>query len=226
MACMTDTEGPADGRPGAEQFVPPDPDLHALREAAPRCRGCELWQDATHVVFSAGAAGARLMFVGEQPGDKEDRAGEPFVGPAGHVLDEALAEAGIDRADVYLTNAVKHFRHHLEPRGKRRIHDKPAVAHIVACHPWLEAELRIVRPQVVVCLGATAARSVLGRPARIEAERGKVFPLDEDHGGPSSVLITTHPSALLRLRGEPGWDQAFDKLVSDLETAARAASAT
>ncbi|MFF1573612.1 uracil-DNA glycosylase family protein [Leifsonia sp. NPDC058292] len=148
-----------------------------------------------------------------------------LLGPAGQLLDKALAAAGIERGDVYLTNAVKHFRHHLEPRGKRRIHDKPAVGHIVACHPWLEAELAVVKPAIVVCLGATAARSVLGRTARIEAERGKVMPPGQVNGNPNAAaLITTHPSALLRLRGKQGWDEAFDAFVSDLETAAREVS--
>jgi DNA polymerase len=206
---------------GAEPFVPAGGGVTALREAAPACRGCELWEDATQVVFSAGGAGARLMLVGEQPGDREDREGTPFVGPAGRVLDEALEAAGIRRDDVYLTNAVKHFRHHPDPRGKRRIHDKPAVSHIVACHPWLSAELRAVRPRVVVCLGATAARSVLGRSVKITQERGQVMP--GASAGDYAVVITTHPSALLRLRGEPGWEEAFDGFVGDLETAARAA---
>jgi uracil-DNA glycosylase family protein len=219
---MSESENDAGERPGAARFIPSSPGVAALRSAAPGCRGCELWQDATQVVFSEGPARAPLMLVGEQPGDKEDLAGHPFVGPAGHVLDEALTEAGIDRGDVYLTNAVKHFRHHLEPRGKRRIHDKPAVAHIVACHPWLEAELAAVRPKVVVCLGATAARSVLGRTVRIGAERGQLMPFgDESEGDVASALITTHPSALLRLRGKPEWDQAFDAFVQDLQTAAR-----
>lgn len=220
---MVDAKLTAAEQPGAQEFVPRSPDLHALREAAEHCRGCELWRGATRVVFSAGASGARLFFVGEQPGDKEDLAGEPFVGPAGRVFDEALAAAGIDRADVYVTNAVKHFRYRLEPRGKRRIHEKPATTHIVACHPWLEAELAIVRPRLVVCLGATAARSVLGRPARIQAERGKVIRLDRDDADTfPPVLITTHPSALLRVRGKPGWDEAFDAFVVDFETAAQA----
>jgi len=203
-------------RPGAEQWVPPEGDLRALRAAAPGCRGCELWADATQVVFSAGGAGARLMLVGEQPGDKEDLEGEPFVGPAGRVLGDALDAAGVDREAVYLTNAVKHFR--FEDRGKRRIHKKPGVAHVEACHPWLAAERAVVRPAVVVCLGATAARAVLGRDVRIGDVRGEVM---EEDG--TSVLVTTHPSALLRLRGKGGWDAAFAELVEDLATAWRAA---
>ena len=209
-------------RPGAGHWVPDGGGITALRAAAPACRGCELWADATQVVFSSGDSRARLMLVGEQPGDQEDRQGEPFVGPAGRVLAEALDAAGIERDAVYLTNAVKHFRHHLDGRGKRRIHDKPAVAHIQACRPWLAAELADVRPRVVVCLGATAGRAVLGRTVRIQAERGRVIAAEGD--GPD-VVITTHPSALLRLRGEPGWEEALDGFVGDLEVAWRAAQA-
>ena len=141
---------------GAEAWVPVTRSVAKLASAAEECRGCELWEDATQVVFSRGRASARLALVGEQPGDQEDRAGEPFVGPAGRVLADALEAAKIDPSRVYLTNAVKHFRHTV--RGKRRIHEKPAVGHVTACHPWLEAELSVVRPHVVVCLGATAGR--------------------------------------------------------------------
>lgn len=203
-------------RPGAQEWVPPDGDLDALRAAAPGCCGCELWADATQVVFSSGGSDARLMLVGEQPGDREDREGEPFVGPAGRVLADALDAAGISREDVYLTNAVKHFR--FEDRGKRRIHKKPGVAHVEACHPWLAAERAVVRPAVVVCLGATAARAVLGHDVKIGQVRGEVL---EEQDPP--VLVTTHPSALLRLRGRGGWDAAFAELTADLSTAARAA---
>lgn len=205
-------------RPGAEEFLPERRDLESLRTAAPDCRGCELYRDATQVVFSSGGARASIVLVGEQPGDREDEEGEPFVGPAGRILDRALADAGIDRGAVYLTNAVKHFRFHRQ--GKRRIHEKPAVGNIVACHPWLEAELAAVDPAVVVCLGATAARSVLGRPARIGEERGH---LQESADG-RVVLVTTHPSALLRQRDDPGWDAAYDAFVGDLAAAAKAAS--
>jgi DNA polymerase len=201
---------------GAEKWVPSTRSVPKLAEAAESCRGCELWEDATQVVFSRGRAAARIVLVGEQPGDQEDRAGEPFVGPAGRVLADALDAAGIDPSRVYLTNAVKHFRHTM--RGKRRIHEKPAVGHITACHPWLAAELSAVRPHVIVCLGATAGRSVLGRAVTIAAERGKLIDSDEP-----SVLITTHPSALLRLRDRSGWEEAFDWFVDDLRTAASAA---
>jgi len=205
---------------GAETWVPPTRSLAKLAGAAQECRGCELWADATQVVFSRGRAAARLALVGEQPGDQEDRAGEPFVGPAGKVLMDALAAADVDPEQVYLTNAVKHFRHTV--RGKRRIHEKPAVGHITACHPWLEAELSVVRPQVVVCLGATAARAVLGRTVRIGAERGTV--IDPTDAAGFRVVVTTHPSALLRLRDRSEWGAAFEELVGDLRTAADAAA--
>jgi DNA polymerase len=210
-------------RPGAEHWVPPDGDVAALRSAAPGCRGCELWADATQVVFSSGGAQARLVLVGEQPGDQEDRAGEPFVGPAGRVLDDALREAGIDRSTVYLTNAVKHFRFTPPERGTRRLHKKPAVGHIDACRPWLEAEMAAVRPDVVVCLGATAARAVLGVDVGVEAVRGTVLdePLAVGTGEVAAqVLVTAHPSAVLRLRGKEGWSEAFGRLVDDLRVAA------
>ena len=177
------------------------------------CRNCELHRDATQAVFSRGRASATVVLVGEQPGDREDLDGEPFIGPAGRVLDEALELAGIARGDVYLTNAVKHFR--FERRGKRRIHEKPGVAHIEACRPWLEAELRIVRPRVVVCLGATAGRSVLGRPVKVTQERGR--PLDVD--APYDVVVTTHPSALLRLRDRGDYAGELRRLSDDLRTA-------
>ena len=199
--------------PGAAQWVPDSRALDALGSAAHECRGCELWQPATQVVFSSGTRAARVMLVGEQPGDQEDRAGEPFVGPAGRVLDEALTEAGIDRPAAYLTNAVKHFR--FEERGKRRIHQKPDVRHLVACRPWLEAELEAVTPGVVVALGATAARAVLERTVKIGEVRGRVLT-----GGAVPVVVTTHPSAVLRLRGKDGYDEAFAGLVADLRLAA------
>ncbi|GAB3990908.1 UdgX family uracil-DNA binding protein [Nocardioides marmoraquaticus] len=204
-------------RPGAATWVPADADVDALRAAAPDCRGCELWEPATQVVFSAGSAGGRLALVGEQPGDQEDQRGIPFVGPAGRLLLEAVEAAGIDRGDVYVTNAVKHFR--FEQRGRRRIHAKPGVAHVEACHPWLAAELAAVQPRVVVCLGATAARSVLGRTVKIGEVRGRVL---EEQAGP--VLVTAHPSALLRMQEEAERRTAFDALVTDLGTAAAAAS--
>jgi uracil-DNA glycosylase family protein len=196
--------------------VPDGGGISALRSSAPQCRGCELYRDATQVVFSTGAARARIMLVGEQPGDREDLAGEPFVGPAGRVLDEAVDAAGIPREQLYLTNAVKHFR--FEQRGKRRIHAKPSVAHVEACHPWLAAELRVVRPEVIVCLGATAARAVLGRPVAIGATRGRA--LEDDVEG-ARVVVTTHPSAVIRIRDRAERDAASAQLVADLVAAAR-----
>ncbi|MGW8566372.1 UdgX family uracil-DNA binding protein [Isoptericola sp. NPDC055881] len=212
-------------RPGAGRWVPGDaPDVGRLARAARECRGCELWHDATQIVFSSGPPDAALVLVGEQPGDREDREGEPFVGPAGRVLEDALEAAGIDVGTVYLTNAVKHFRHvELPERGRRRLHKTPAVAHVRACLPWLEAELAAVRPRVVVALGSTAARAVLGRPARVGELRGRVLDAPEDG---AAVVVTTHPSALLRLRDRSGWDEAFAALVADLATAARAARDT
>jgi uracil-DNA glycosylase family protein len=203
-------------RPGADRWVPDTARIARLREAVQGCRGCELWQNATQAVFGDGAGKARILLVGEQPGDREDLAGEPFVGPAGQVLDEALERAGIRREDVYVTNAVKHFR--FEQRGKRRIHEKPGIAHIDACRPWLEAEMRAVDPRVVVCLGATAGRAVLGRVVRIGAERGKPIP----HAS-RVVVITTHPSALLRVTGRSEREAGVEALAGDLRVAARAA---
>ena len=205
-------------RPGAARWVPQQGSLDDLRAAAPACRGCELWEPATQVVFSSGPATARMMLVGEQPGDKEDLAGKPFVGPAGILLAGAVDAAGIDRSIVYVTNAVKHFR--FEPRGKRRIHATPGPAHIVACHPWLEAEVAVVAPEVVVALGATAGRAVLGRTVRIGAERGHELESAKSISPGSRLLLTAHPSAVLRMKGEPGYDEAYATLVADLRTAA------
>jgi uracil-DNA glycosylase family protein len=206
-------------RPGAQEWVPPGANLGRLRDAVQGCRGCELWRAATQAVLGDGAPRARIMLVGEQPGDKEDLAGEPFVGPAGRVLDQALEAAGIDREDVYVTNAVKHFR--FEERGKRRIHRKPDTGHITACRPWLEAEFAAVQPAVVVCLGATAARAVLGRVVKIGAERGT--PLEVQG---RTVVVTIHPSAVLRLRDSGERSAATAGLASDLRVAAEAASST
>src|SRR5881409_1548929 len=157
----------------AADFLPEQLTLSALREAAAACRGCHLWQVGTQTVFGEGAAGAEAVFVGEQPGDQEDRAGRPFVGPAGRVLDDALDAAGIDRSATYVTNAVKHFK--WQARGKRRIHQKPNAAEMAACRPWLEAELHVVEPRVLVLLGATAAQTLLGRQFRVTQSRGKVL---------------------------------------------------
>jgi uracil-DNA glycosylase len=207
-------------RPGAAHWVPDGADVDALAAAAHACRGCELFAAATQVVFSSGPPTAPLMLVGEQPGDREDREGEPFVGPAGHVLAEALDAAGVDPATVYLTNAVKHFRY--EVRGPRRLHKTPDVAHIRACLPWLEAEAAAVAPRVVVALGATAARAVLGRAASVTKERGAVIDGSDGPTRAARVVVTTHPSAVLRLRGKTGYAEAFAELAADLRLAADA----
>lgn len=193
--------------------------MDELRAASDSCRGCELWQDATQVVFSAGRPGAPLMLVGEQPGDHEDRVGEPFVGPAGQVLEDALDAAGIGRRDIYLTNAVKHFR--FEPRGTRRIHMKPTTAHVVACHPWLQAEVEAVRPRLIVAMGATAARAVLGRPVTIGEERG--MPLALQGLSVDRALVTAHPSSLLRMRDAEERRASRRAFVADLRAAAELA---
>ncbi|MFP5346426.1 MAG: UdgX family uracil-DNA binding protein, partial [Actinomycetes bacterium] len=186
-------------RPGAQQWVPDldDADIEDLRHAAVGCRGCELWEAATQVVFSAGPPSARMVLVGEQPGDREDREGVPFVGPAGRLLSQALEDAGIDRDIVYVTNAVKHFRFRQAAPGKRRIHQTPDLAQMTACKPWLDAELALVAPQVVVCLGATAAKSLLGRDFRVTKQRGEVL-IRETAVGPTRLVATVHPSSILR----------------------------
>ena len=199
--------------------MPEHADIEALKSAAVNCKGCELWQPATQVVFSAGNPKAPLALVGEQPGDVEDRQGIPFVGPAGRLLQEALDEAGVAREDVYVTNAVKHFR--FTDRGKRRIHATPQVTHIKACLPWLEAELTLVDPTLIVCLGATAARALLGSTFRVTKQRGQVLELATPVGV-RPVLATVHPSAVLRATAEER-SEAFAGLVSDLRTAREAA---
>jgi DNA polymerase len=176
----------------AADLVPSRPTLPRLREAADGCRACPLWEHGTQTVFGEGRASSVAMFVGEQPGDREDRAGRPFVGPAGRLLDDALALAGIDRDAVYVTNAVKHFK--WQARGKRRIHAKPNWSELAACRPWLEAELAVVRPRVLVCLGATAAQSLLGKQFRVTRHRGEW--VESDLAG--HVAATIHPSAILR----------------------------
>src|SRR5437660_8971800 len=184
-----------------------------LAQAAASCQACDLWQDATQTVFGEGPAGAQLMLVGEQPGDKEDLAGEPFVGPAGQLLDRALAAAGIERQTVYVTNTVKHFK--WEPRGKRRIHQKPNAEEIAACRPWLEREVDVVGPQVLGCLGATAAQALLGRSFRVTKERG--MPRSLTVGGRDlTVIATVHPSSILRAPDAAAREREFDAFVSDL----------
>jgi uracil-DNA glycosylase family protein len=203
-------------RPGAQEWVPDGADMEALRSAAPACRGCELWEPATQVVFSAGDVHAKVALVGEQPGDVEDREGIPFVGPAGKLLQRALDEAGLDRAQVYVTNAVKHFR--FTPRGNRRIHATPEMAHITACRPWLVAELRIVDPAVVVVLGSTAAKSLLGADFRVTRHRGEVV-RRETSRGPRDFVPTVHPSSVLRAP-DGQRDEAYGALVADLRVVA------
>jgi uracil-DNA glycosylase len=203
----------------AADFLPARESLKALREAAAGCRGCDLYEDATQTVFGEGRKAARVMLVGETPGDQEDRQGKPFVGPAGRELDKALARAGIDRADAYVTNAVKHFR--FEERGKRRIHQKPEGRHVKACRPWLEAELRQIRPEAVIVMGATAARSLLGPSFRVTQERGTLL----DSGLAPVVVATIHPSAILRERDDDARHLQREAFTSDLQVAAEALSA-
>jgi DNA polymerase len=221
----------------SQENVPAQPPtgvgLDGLRAAAAGCRACELWEGTTQTVFGEGPETARIVFVGEQPGDQEDRRGEPFVGPAGRLLDKALAEAGIDRRDAYITNAVKHFR--FKPTGKRRIHQTPGPEHLRACRPWLEAEFAVLQPEVVVCLGATAAKALISPSFRITKERGQLIPwtppgadtlfaaADDDEDAPHQtwMLATTHPSAILRTPDEAR-DAAYDALVADLRVVAHA----
>jgi DNA polymerase len=198
----------------AEEYVPIGAGIEGLRAAANHCEGCDLYRNATQTVFGAGPADGAVLIVGEQPGDREDRAGEPFVGPAGRLLDRALDEAGIDRAAVYVTNAVKHFKFRRDERGKRRIHQKPSRTEVVACRPWLLAELDVVEPDLVLCLGATAAQSLLGPDFRITRERGKVLDLPMSR---ARVVSTVHPSAVLRA---PDRESAYQELVADLRSAA------
>jgi len=188
-----------------------------LREAAASCRGCELWEHATQTVFGEGREGSKLMLVGEQPGDQEDLQGKPFVGPAGRLLEKALDEAGIDRARVYVTNAVKHFR--WTRRGKRRLHEKPNAGQVRACRPWLEAEIEVVRPGMLVLLGATAAQSVMGPAFRVSQQRGQV--LRSPFG--ISVVATVHPSSILRATDAESREAALASFISDLEVAGRGA---
>ncbi len=206
-------------RPGAEEWVPSAPSLSALRSAAQECRGCELYADATQAVMGDGPASARLVVVGEQPGDKEDLAGEPFVGPAGRLLDEALTSAGLSPSSAFRTNAVKHFRFS-GTRGKQRIHKGPSRVHVAACQPWLLAELSVVRPSGVVLLGATAGQAVYGASFRVGASRGSVMEWPSSlavASAPSWVVPTVHPSSILRSRQRSSDMEAF---VADLRVAA------
>ena len=202
----------------ARPATPPDTSsLTEVRDASRQCTACHLYKRATQTVFGEGPKGAPIMLVGEQPGDYEDVAGKPFVGPAGKIMDRALEEAGIDRSKVYVTNAVKHFK--WEPRGKRRIHQKPNSREIAACRPWLEAELRLVKPKLLVCLGATAAQAVFGPSFRVTRERGKVL---SSKLAPR-VLATVHPSSLLRQPDEESREREYKRFVADLHAAVEAA---
>jgi uracil-DNA glycosylase len=198
----------------AAEFIPPGASLPELGEAAQGCRGCDLWENATQTVFGEGPAPASLMLVGEQPGDREDREGSPFVGPAGRVLDEALEAAGVVRDSVYVSNVVKHFK--WTPRGKRRIHQKPNAAEIHACVPWLNQELAQVQPKVLVCLGATAAQALLGRTFRVTRHRGE--PVESDLA--PCVMATVHPSSILRARDDETRRLEMKAFIRDLEIAA------
>ncbi len=198
----------------AAPLIPPKPTLPKLKEAAADCHACDLWERGTQTVFGEGSKGAQVMFVGEQPGDQEDIAGKPFVGPAGKLLDRALEAAGIDRAAAYVTNVVKHFK--WEPRGKRRIHAKPNQAEINACRPWLEAEIALVRPRVLVCLGATAAQALLGKQFKVSERRGEFV---ESSLAPL-VMATVPPSSLLRAPDEETRHREMERFVADLKKVA------
>jgi len=196
----------------AADFLPSERTLSALRAAAAACRGCDLYEPATQTVFGAGNPEASLILVGEQPGDQEDRQGLPFVGPAGRLLDQALVDAGIERDDIYVTNAVKHFK--FVPRGKRRIHQKPRASEIRACRPWLEAEVDLLGPDLLVLLGATAVESVLGPRLKVMENRGRILPAPA-----APCLVTVHPSSLLRIEEEADRGPAYALFVADLRRA-------
>jgi uracil-DNA glycosylase len=199
----------------AADFIPPNPTLSKLREAAARCRGCDLWVNATQTVFGEGPATAEVMLVGEQPGDQEDRVGRPFVGPAGRLLDAALEHAGIERSRVYLTNAVKHFKFVVIERG-RRLHKKPTAAEVRACNPWLQEEIRLIKPRVIVALGATAAQALLGKQFRVTQNRGK--PIRSELA--EAIVATVHPSSVLRAPDDAK-EQARREFFADLKVVAK-----
>lgn len=201
---------------GAEDYLPERPTLESLREAAAGCRGCDLWEHATQTVFGEGAQRATMMFIGEQPGDREDVEGKPFVGPAGRTLDEGLEAAGIPRSRIYVTNAVKHFR--WVRHGKRRLHEKPTAQQVRACRPWLEAEIAAVKPALLVLLGATAAHSLLGPAFRVTQHRGRSIPTPL--GVPA--VATVHPSSILRSPDDESRREAMEAFVADLRAASRA----
>ena len=200
-----------------QKLIPARATLESLNKAAVRCQGCDLYMNATQTVFGEGPARARVMLIGEQPGDREDLAGKPFVGPAGRLLDEALQQAGIDRNDVYVTNVVKHFRWEGAARGKRRIHKKPRSWEIEACRPWLDSELEVVKPEVLVCLGASAAQALLGRDFSVTRQRGELV---ASKLAPK-VMATVHPSSILRAPDSESRRAELSKFVADLKKAAR-----
>jgi len=200
----------------AADVLPSSLTLPNLQQAARTCKACDLWRNATQTVFGEGPTKAQVMFVGEQPGDSEDKAGHPFIGPAGRLLDEALIEAGIDRSDVYVTNVVKHFKWEAAQRGKRRIHKKPRQSEIEACRPWLEAELEAVRPKVLVCLGASAAQALLGKDFRVTRDRGT--PVKSDLA--PYVIATTHPASILRAPDSAARESQRREFVRDLKKVA------
>lgn len=203
--------------PPVSELIPPKPTLAKVRSVAQGCRACDLWAKATQTVFGEGRSGARVIFVGEQPGDREDIEGKPFVGPAGRILDEALKEAEIARDDTYVTNVVKHFRWEAATRGKRRIHKKPRAAEINACRPWLDEELSLIQPEVVVCLGATAAQALLGRTFSVVKDRGKLL----DSSLAPKVMATVHPSSILRAPDSETRKAEMAKFVRDLKVVAQ-----
>ncbi len=205
------SSAPCPGAGSAASYIPVKMELSVLRSAAAKCKGCDLYCNATQVVFGQGPPTASVMFVGEQPGDQEDRAGAPFVGPSGKLLDTALEEAGIDRAEAYVTNAVKHFK--FELRGGRRIHSKPNARETAACRPWLAAEITTVRPKLIVCLGATAAQSLMGNQFRITRDRGKVFTGTQ---WAPALVATNHPSAILRAPDHQAREDSYRHFVHDL----------
>lgn len=213
---ITSTRPPREPVETAAPLVPDRPSITSLKAAARDCRACPLWKTGTQTVFGDGARTASVVFVGEQPGNDEDLAGRPFVGPAGKLLDKALEEAGIDRNSVYVTNTVKHFK--WEPKGKRRLHKKPSGREIAACRPWLEAELAVLRPRVLVCLGATAAQALLGKEFRVSQQRGEFIPSPLA----PNVIATIHPSAILRAPDDASRHQEMKQFVADLKRVAKA----
>jgi uracil-DNA glycosylase len=206
---------PALQKTSAADFLPKKRTLESLRVAARSCKGCDLYKNATQTVFGEGPKDATVMLVGEQPGDMEDRQGHPFVGPAGRLLDKALAEARIPREEVYITNAVKHFK--WIQRGKRRLHQKPLIRQVIACKPWLEAEIQAIHPKVVVCLGATAAQAMAGRIVKITQERGKF--LEGDSG--VTIFITIHPSSIYRLRERAEQEKEYHRFAAEMKLVGR-----